>query len=57
MGNYGVSEVGTVAGGLVNGAGLASGLLQGRERVRVETSVHNEFVKVGGFAENDKEVW
>ena len=47
MGGDGVSDVsagdGEGVGGMVNGAGLTLGLLQGWEPVGVETCVDNEF--------------
>ena len=50
MGSYGVSEVGTGAGGMVNGVGLASGSSTGSGAsgggriMGMETSVHNKLL-------------
>ena len=50
----GVSTISAGVGGMVNGAGLTSGLLQGWEPVGVETRVNNELAKVREFTEGDR---
>ena len=60
MGSYGVSEVGTLAGRRMNGAGLTprsvtgSGAGRGGRIMGAEARVHNELVEVGWFVESDR---
>ena len=53
MGGDGVSEIsagtGEGVGGMVNGTGLTSGLLQGQEPVGTETRINNKVAEIGGF--------
>ena len=60
MGGNGVSDISAGVGGVVNGAGLTSGMIArsgasgGGSAVGMETRVDNELAKVRGFLEGDK---